>query len=252
MLNLRSGHIVAVLIALCWATSASAVTTYPDFVGFGMSVTGLQEETTTPGDPAPIFGLPTIAGTNFVWSPINFTSTSVDGVSDQTAGTFQGEVELLNKNLNFVDKIMLTEVGDYQLTGVGTAATSASVLAGLAITVLEVNNGGSITPTAIPLIGDFNFSWDTPNKAGSWLGTVNVDVQGGVDLFYGAGNAFATKFSFNFNNDLATTSELGTTSLIQKKTAVESVTLSIIPEPATAAMVGIGLFALGARRKRAC
>ncbi len=79
---------LCVLLLLVPFGPAWSVVMYPDVSGFGLSATGLQEETTSPGDPEPIFGLPVLVGANAVTEAIarevvsqNRTTVIVDGVS---------------------------------------------------------------------------------------------------------------------------------------------------------------------------
>jgi hypothetical protein len=249
-MSLRSVHLLLLCsILLLLAGPAAALTAYPDVSSGGLDFTGLQEETNSAGDPNPIYGAPLVVGTNLVFSPTNFTSQAQNGSTDITAATFQGMIEVQDKNVSALEKMMLTELGDYSLTGAGSAATSVSVLAGLAVTVLEVNQGGTLSPTALATIDSFFIEHNTPAQGGSWSDTATVDIQAYLDLIYGPGAAFATKLRFTFDNDLNTTSETGTTAFIQKKTGINSITLQTVPEPGTALLLGMGLALLGTRRR---
>jgi len=235
------------LLVFSGATGAAALTTHPDQAGTSYFFENLVEDTTTAGDPTPIFGAPTVAGDNLIWTPPSFASNATGGSSDQTNGTFAFDIVSKNKNSIAIKNVILTELGDYSLTGVGTAATDATALAGIFIVITEYNLGGNLVSTALALSDTDAVNFNTPFQAGGWNLGLSVDVQGYLDLFFG-GDAYATMVEVVWNNDLATNSELGTTSQIQKKVGIPAITVSVIPEPGTAILMGLGLAALGARR----
>lgn len=237
------------LVALAMAsTQASALTNYADAMGTSFNFTNMSEDTTTAGDPDPIFGAPTIVGDALIFSPTGFASNASGGASDQTNGTFTLNISSKDKDLIAVEQVNLTELGDFSLGGAGTAGTDASALAGLFVTVTEINLNGALTIAVLPTsVTDF-VNFNTPVQAGDWTLSANIDVTTLVQAAFGA-NAFATEVIVTWNNDLATNSEVGTTSQIQKKIGIPSVTVTVIPEPGTALLVGLGLTALGARRR---
>ena len=237
----------ALTVLVCaLSVPTQALTTYDDRMSADFGFTGLREETNTAGDPEPIYGDPILSGDSLVFAPTDFTSSASGGVSDQTAATFQGMITSLDPFSTRIDQLVLQEQGDFDLTGSGGVATSASVLAGLAIVVLEVNDGGVITPTSIDNMENFFLNFDTPTQGGDWTGTAIIDVAHLVKKGFGI-DAFATKVLFTFDNVLSTTSESGSTAFMQNKTDVLS--LIVIPEPATGLLLGAGLVLLGVRRR---
>jgi len=238
------------LTAFLAASSASALTTYSDMTGTSFFFQNMEEETLTAGDPDPIFGGPTVVGDALLFQPTNFTSTGTGGTSDDTMGVFSLDVVSIDKDQTAIERLLLTEIGDYSLTGVGTAATNASAFAMFSIIIEEVSLNGSLVATSINTDVSDSISFDTPTQGAAWSLSLDADIQSVVDALYVGDQAFATAVSIVWNNDLATESELGTTSMIQKKLGVPAVTVSVIPEPSVGLLVGLGLLGLARRPRR--
>lgn len=226
------------------APAGWATVIYGNFSGTSIDFLGVRETTTSPGDPEPLFGAPTVSGDQLLFFPTAFASTSAGGGADITSSQMQMFIDA--KPLATIDKISITEFGEKDLAGVGTAATSASVSAVVDITVLEVNNipvspifiaGNVMTFTpdddyALP--GDLGFS--------TWTGSLLIDIESVVDN--------VTRLQLTFKNILDTTSETGTTAFIQKDVVSgPAVVVEVIPEPGTAILLGLGLAALAVRRR---
>jgi hypothetical protein len=251
------GLLLAVFFA---AQSALATTAYPDYFGPGVSFTGIQE-TSTFGDPEPIFGAPTGSGNQLLFFPTNFTA-STNGLNgfDQIGSQLQALITATSPGMT-IDTILIDEFGDSTLTGpTGTGATGAFASMAGFITVLEVL-GVPVAPTVIGfnagglLNGSFTpghlgvTGLALPGDAGTtlWSGSVSVDVAAIVPN--------ATKVMLSFDNDLmAYTEGVANTAKIQKKVVDgPAIIITVIPEPGTAALLGLGLLALSlrARGKRA-
>lgn len=251
---LRSRRLVLSLLAVAAcafaAGAAQATTNYGDVIGTNVTFNDVTE-TSTFGDPEPLFGSPSGVGNQLLFFPANFSASSSGGGVDNTGAQLQTEIAT-NGPLDTIDSILLTEAGDTNLTGIGTAATGTFLGIGGVITVLEAS-GSAIAPVLIPfddsdvVYSPSNFL-DLPGNPGTtaWTASLAVDVASVVPN--------ATKVMLSLDNNLTAASEGGTSALIQKK--VESgpaVVITVIPEPGTFALVGGGLLGLAfrARRRRA-
>jgi hypothetical protein len=247
---------LAVALALGMGQAALATTSYPNYFGPNVSFTGTQE-TSTFGDPEPLFGAPTGSLDQLLFFPTNFTaSASGAGGSDSTGSQLQTLITSTAPGAK-INILNISEFGDAALTGTGTSATG--VMAGMSgfVTVLEVN-GAAITPVIIgfnaggmtPVNGSFSpvavgFPGLTlPGNAGTtiWSGSVSINIASIVPN--------ATKVMLSFDNDLYAYSEAGTTAKIQKKVVDgPAIVIQVIPEPGTAALLGGGLLALSLRKR---
>ena len=246
----RAGSIVAagIALALLVASTADATVSYSDLTGTSFSFINMTETTNTAGDPEPLWEAPSVSGDNLIFTPSSFISTANGGAVDQTSSTFGLTIVSNDKSTIGINQLIVNEIGDYLLSGSGGATTSASVLAGAGLIVTEVNVGGVLTPTAIAAFASDTFSVNTPQPGGGWSLSINADIQALVAAQFGA-EAFATVVGVNWNNDLATASESTSTALIQKKIGVPSVTMTVVPEPGTALLFGLGLIGLATRRR---
>lgn len=219
------------------AAAASAVPiNYGNFPGLGSDPDFLNVTEDSITDPTPLFGAPTRVGNSLLFFPTAYASSSSNGTADTTSGTLS--MMVLAKPGFFLDTIRIREFGDWTLSGVGSSATSATVNGALFVTDIVPGVFGvfndilSVTP-GMPqtLAGGPSF--------GVWDGVVEIDLSG-LNI---------TMIQLQFNNNLQTTSEAGTTAFIQKK-VVQGPSI-IIDIPAPSAVAAFGLFgALAARRRR--
>lgn len=237
---------MALFTVLVAAPGALATTIHGTYVGTNVTYNGLQETTQSPGDPEPLFGAPLLVGDQLLFFPSLFTATATgaDG-SDTTLSYLQTTITANNPSLTTIDQIRIDEFGDVLLTGVGTPVTNASVSMSGFVTVLQTTTGpcllgpsctigftGTLTPS-----GSYSLPGDGGPPAILWSGSVLVDIASQIPN--------ATMVQFGFNNQLDAFSESGTSATIQKKVVDgPAVTITVIPEPATVSLLGIGLLGL--------
>lgn len=241
-MRLRAPFLVLTLVvALAAAPIASATTFYPDYSGSTIDFTGINE-TSSFGDPEPLFGAPTGVGDSLLFFPSTFLASTAGGGVDQTGS-------LLNLTMtatggNTIDTFTITEFGDATLSGAGTAGTGTfASLAGFA-TVLATT-GGPIVPVIIPFVGVFAPS-DTltlPTDPGTtiWTASAFIDVASVVPD--------ATLIELQFDNNLFAFSEASSSATIQKKVVGGPAVVITVPEPATAALLFVGLLGIRARSR---
>ena len=230
--------LLSVLVATFAAQAAVGLSLYNPVVGTNVSFTGIQESSSF-GDPEPLFGQPTGSGNQLLFFPPQFLATAAGGTFDQTGSQLQLTVAG-NGPTDTITTILIDEFGDALLLGSGTAATGTYASMSGFVTVLEDING-PITPVVIGFVGTFSPSamLALPGDAGTtlWSGSVAVDVAAQVPN--------ATKAFLSFDNDLTAFSEVGTSAKIQKKVVDgPAIVVTVIPEPTTGALLSLGLVGL--------
>ena len=256
---MRSSKVLAaafVSAALGLAGSASALTMYTDVNTGYWTFSGIQESSSY-GDPEPLFDQPIGFGDDLGFLPPNFLAQSTNGSGlDATGSHLQLMIEG-NAPLQFIETLNFTEFGDIVLTafppgsGTGTTGTFLS-LAGI-VTVLEVNNApiapiqitfGSATSGADVIVtytpGD---TTGLPGDAGTtlWSAGFSMDIASVV--------ANATKIHLALDNDLFANSEANTSAKIQKKVVDGPSIIISVPEPGMLALLALGCLALGLRTR---
>jgi hypothetical protein len=221
---------------------------------------------TADDDPNPLFEAPIAVGNQLVFTPSSFDADSANGNGGAGLGALDMSHSTFNTTITsktpgaFVDQISINEGGDIILTafppGGGTAATgvvatmsgTVTILAALDTSVIGeiITFGGAgadfaSTFTPGPQTNQL-FVGLQPAGTFSWTGSVNIDIAA---LFAGAG---VTSVELQFNNSLMANSESGTTALIQKK-AVSGPKITVVPEPATSALLACGLLAMAVRSR---
>lgn len=238
--------VAATIVGIAVAPAAWATTAYTDVIGTNVSFTGIQESSSY-GDPEPLFDQPIGSGNQLLFFPPNFVAQSTGGGVDATGSQLQLTMSG-NSVVDTITQINITEYGDWNLSGFGgTAATGVQISMTGFLTVME-DTSGPITPVVIPISGTFapkslwDFPTDGPNS-GLWSGGFSVDVTAYV--------ANATVIELSLDNDMFAGSEGGTSAKIQKKVVDgPAVVIEVIPEPGTALLVGTGLAIMGLRARR--
>jgi len=248
------------LAVLALGQSALATINHGNYVGTNVTF-GNVSETSTFGDPEPLFGAPTVSGNSLLFSPTNFTATTLGaGGVDQTGALLQTVITATA--LTTIDTLNFTEFGDATL--LGAPSTGTGVFASLAgfVRVLEVN-GLPITPVTIGFnAGGLQNGSFTPGTLGTtgldrntnpgttlWSGQLSIDIAAALIL---AGHApLATKVELALDNDLYAYTEFASNSAkIQKKAVTgPTIIIEIVPEPGTAALLCVGLVAMTFRAR---
>lgn len=233
--------------SLLFAAPAWATTVYGNYSGTTVDFLGVQETAVAP-DVEPLFEAPTVVGDSLLFSPSAFLAQASGGTDPGNLDTTSSllEMTLSATNGSFLEEIVITEAGDTFLAGpLGTAGTSTFVGMSGVVTVTAAN-GVPIAPVIINYTGIFDqdtFVLQTDAGSSSWLGSATIDIASVVPN--------ATEATFDLDNFLFAASEGGTSALIQKK--VSNALIISLPEPTTAALLGLGLLGAavtGRRRNR--
>ena len=190
-------------------------------------------------DPVPLFGPPAYFVTGMDFNPTSFASSATNGGADVTDG--QLNYTIMSNGLLSLN---LSEAGDYSLAGVGGAATQALAGAVIHATVTQIN-GVNVAP--IPLIPvNASVGFNLAANAGiaqPWSLGLGLNVAGQLPP-----GARATKVDIVIDNTLVTTSQPGTVAFIEKKEFL--LDHDVVPEPTTAALLGVALCGLGVASAR--
>jgi hypothetical protein len=242
---------VAWVVALAVPASAQ---NYGNFVGTTVIYANVSESSgTDPG--ASFFKAPSIFGDTLDFNP-TFTANAANG-----------NVQIRDAQLNFdllarpgfgVQGLLFSERGDFSLAGSGTANPSADISASFIIDILEVDN---LVINPIPLTLTMLFSPNAsgtftlvggggpPVASGTWSGALSIDFAAALtaaNISYSLG---ATRVSVALDNTLSAISEPNSQAFIAKKDA-KGLSITVVPEPSTFALLGLGTAALLAIRRR--
>ncbi len=234
---------MAASLALAGASRAVPIH-HGDFAGQGIWFLDVSEDSTTDPGALPLFGAPTVGGTSLDFNGISFASSSSGSEIDLTNGTLG--MAIATQGGSFIDAIELLEAGDYTLIGAPGAAALALVSAAVYLDIVEVDGVG-IDPISLqfellfsPSGGQFDLSSGGPLLAGIWNGALMIDVaQALQDQEIHGG---ATKIWLTLSNVLATVSEPGAASFINKTDL--DVAVRVVPQPTTFLLLGVGLLGL--------
>ncbi len=246
----RSALAIALGLFLFGPASADAAPiNYGDFSGSTVMYLDVTETANTAGDSEPLYGPPSITSNKLDFDPAGFAASATSGSSDLTDGQLNFTLMSMGTTIK---SITFSEGGDYSLLGTGSAATLINyALAVGSISVLEVDGVALASPVA--LAGASSSGQDDlsagPESLASWSLSLAYDVDAallsaGVPFEFGA-----TKLELAIDDQLAAISELSSIAYIAKKDFMIDVTTVPIPEPSTAALLGLVLCAVGAARR---
>jgi hypothetical protein len=235
------GLAILALLLLTPAALAAPIN-HGDFSGTDVVFQDVTESTLVGADPDLLYGAPTVSGNQLTFMSISddFAATASGGSSDFTGSLLSTTIMQEPTSLFTIDLLLIEEEGTYALSGAGGAANASASMSGW-ITVLENLSGPTFVPP-IPFIGIISpsdpFELPGDSGTGNWTGSALIDIASFAPD--------ATKIKVSFDNNLDANSEASTSAHIEK----DKVTITVVPEPATALLLGGGLLALGLRRSR--
>lgn len=233
--NVLGGASLFVAMAVLVGAAAAAEINYGDFPGVGAGeVDFLQVTEASETDPVPLFGAPTRLGNRLSFVPPQFASFAQNGDSDETTGTLTMTIQAAPDY--WIQQIVITEVGDYTITGAGATANVEG-------TVRVVD----LSPAANPdMEGAIEFvpapPYDEPGQSVQFDGWLDFDLA----------EMEITRIWFELENVLETTSTSDASALIQKKAIASApeIFVEVIPEPVTVGLLLLGAAGIIARRRR--
>jgi hypothetical protein len=246
----------AALVIVAASNSAQAAPiNYGNFSGATVDFLQVTETANFPQNIGPKFGAPTVIGDTLDFNPAGFAVTGIGG-----------SLGLMDVQLNFtimarpgrtITDVNVDELGDFKLTGSGTAATQVNYALSLAsIKVLEIDHVplfAPITLNGLTVQGGKNLVANP--GTGLWSLSADYDVEAALLAKNVSFVSGATKIELALDNTLTALSQAGSIAFVAKKDASGVVvTVVTIPEPASmlmlASMSCTGI--LIRRRRRSC
>ncbi len=233
-----------VVLASACAASAGRID-YPDAVtGENIAFTDIIEASGT--DPLPLFGPPVATGGDtLLFTPVDFRSVSGGDTpsSDITDGQLLMTIASLGDH--GVSSIEVREEGVYTVAGPADATALAMAEATLFYWITEVD-GEPIKPigsteTLGPFVASHGGGID---PIGTWSLEGNLDIAG----LLGTPGSDVTEVVLSLDNTFVTTASHGGSAAIDCK-GFQANSISL-PEPASATLIGLGLFCLTGLRTR--
>ncbi len=236
----------AALAALTAGPASAALFDYGDFAGSTVMFLDVEENTSV--SPVALFGAPDVLGDSLDFDPVNF-DVQVSGADADMLSSTVGTTIMATSG--FLDLIDLNETGSYTLNGLSGNAT-ADVSAIASVDILEVDGVPINTDVSFqqmftfsPSGGSFSILEDGTGTATFSGGTV-IDLDAALASAGIVGNA--TKIELLVTNTLAVASVSGTSARIEKDD-FGGLVVTVVPEPASASLLGLGALAMLRRRR---
>jgi len=207
------------------------------------------------GDLNGLYGMPTASGNSLDFSPNTFEISecpdapgcppALNAVSDTL--TFQIDADAGN----FIDGLLLTEAGDTTLQSFLNAFAATTVVGNVFVDVLEINGApvNNVNANAVMVFSQNGEYESTDEGYGThlWSGLLLLDI---TQVISDAGEVGqATLVGVSLSNTLTAFAESGATARIEKKD-IDGLAITVIPEPGSALLMGLGLAGLGSIRRR--
>jgi hypothetical protein len=176
------------------------------------------------GSDTGLFGSPIlVGGDTFVFFPSLFRAESIDGVSDSAYDRL--EFDIIAHSNTVISGFTITEYGDYGILGTGGQVEVTGTLFLTNLQNFDVKTSDLVSTPLSPIT----------SGSGAWTA-----VAGRNDFEW-------QHLKIVLNNNLLAVSNDGGQSFIEKKVGAGAVSITIVPEPATLAILGLGVLLLRRR-----
>lgn len=173
-----------------------------------------------------LFGSPTlVGGDTFVFFPSGFRAQSTNGNSVIVGDRL--EFDLFAAPGFQVSGIRINEYGDYGVVGEGSSVSAAGSLIATNLDTGDTQFNALVTNPASPITSGF----------GNWSGTEALDFVGW------------TRLHVVIDNDLIAISGRNGAAFIEKKVFSTGFSITLVPAPGSAALLGLGTLAAFRRRR---
>ncbi len=232
--------------SLLLTASASHAAYYGNYAGASVSFLDVQDQNG-------LFGAPTPSGDSLDFSPNTFEAICPGAPSCPPSPVLVDDTLTITIQANtgsFIDSLLLTEAGDTTLTSFLDALAATSVSATVFVDIFEidgvsVNNINGNAQMVFTNGGQFE-SNDEGTGTHLWTGSLLIDLDQMIANAGGTGRA--TRVQLNLDNTLVAFAASGASARIEKKD-IDGLAITVVPEPGTALLMGLGLAGLAAIRR---
>jgi hypothetical protein len=239
---------LAFSVVLAGSASVSSAASYGNFT----SPTGTVSFNNV-ADVNGLFGAPTVSGNSLDFSPSTFEADCAvaPGCPPTPASVSDTLVMDIDADAGqFIDTIVLSEAGDTTLTSFLSAFAATTVVANVFIDVLEINGTpvNGLNENA-QMVFTQNGQYETTDEGTGthiWTGLLSIDVNSVIAGDGGTGKATLVRISLS--NTLTAFAASGAAARIEKKD-IDGLAITVVPEPGTALLMGLGLIGLASARR---
>jgi len=201
-----------------------------------------------------LYGEPTASGNSLDFSPNTFESEC--SASPGCPPAPHTVSDTLNFQIdadagNFIDGLLLTEAGDTTLQSFLDAFAATTVVGDVFIDVLEINGApvNNVNAAALMVFSQNGEYESTDEGYGThlWSGLLLLDISQVISDAGEVGQA--TLVGVSLSNTLTAFAASGATARIEKKD-IDGLAITVIPEPGSALLMGLGLAGLGSIQRR--
>lgn len=200
-----------------------------------------------------LFGAPTVSGNDLDFNPTTFEAQCAGSPGCPPTPATVSDTLVLDIHAipgQIIDTVTMTEAGDTTLSSFLNAFAATTVVANVFIDVLEVNGlpVNSLNNNA-QMVFTRNGQFETTDEGVGthlWSGLLSFNVNSVITG--GGGTGQATLVRLSLSNTLTAVAASGAAARIQKKD-VDGLAITVVPEPGTALLMGLGLLGLAATRR---
>ena len=242
------GGIALSFCSVLLLASTSQAAFYGNFLGSTVSFNGVQDQNG-------LFGAPTVSGDSLDFSPNTFEAICNGAPGcPPTPATVDDTLTITidANNGSFIDDVLLSEAGDTTLSSFLNAFAATTVSATVFVDIFEIDgiSVNNINGNALMTFTQ-NGQYESTNEGYGthiWTGSLLIDLD---QIIANAGEVGrATLIQLNLNNTLVAYAASGATARIEKKD-IDGLAITVVPEPGTALLMGLGLVGLASVRRSA-